>query len=62
MDSKVELHTFPKNADEALALFYLQNQDLSGRSPEELYDLYEETRKRIYQHHAHHGQPQKMSY
>ena len=61
MDSNIELHTFPKDADEALALLYLQNLDLSKFSPEQLYDKYEETRDRIHKHHTGNGHGQKMS-
>lgn len=32
-----------QNTLESLAILYLQNQDLSGKSPEELYQLYSET-------------------
>lgn len=49
MDSKVELHTFPENEIQALALLYLQNRDLSDLSPEELYDEYKDTYDRIRQ-------------
>lgn len=31
------------NALESLTILYLQNQDLSGKSPEELYQMYIET-------------------
>lgn len=43
-----EFKTFPANADEALALLYLQNQDLSETSPERLAEWYEELKKTIH--------------
>ena len=39
---------FPSNKIEALTMLYLQNQDLSGKTPEELFKLYTETYYRIY--------------
>ena len=62
MNSNIELHTFPKNADEALALLYLQNQDLSGLTPEELYDQYKDSYDRIRQHRRNTDKPQRASY
>ena len=41
------LQTFPKNSIEALALLYLQNQDLSGHTPEELVELFYDAQNRI---------------
>lgn len=38
---------FPKNKYEALAMLYMQSQDLSGMSPERLFDAYENAYKRI---------------
>lgn len=32
--------TFPSNRTEALALLYLQSQDLSGKTPEEIQTMY----------------------
>ncbi len=62
MDSKAELHTFPKTADEALALLYLQSRDLSDATPESLYDDYKDACDRIRKHRHSSGQPQKISY
>lgn len=38
---------FPANSAEALAMLYLQNQDLSGKTPEEIAVLYDETLSKI---------------
>lgn len=34
---------FPQNKYEALTMLYLQNQDLSNLTPEELFDKYQDT-------------------
>ena len=39
--------TFPENATEALAMLYVQNQDLSGVTPEGLLDMYQDAYQRI---------------
>ena len=38
---------FPQNEIEALALIYLQNQNLSGLAPEEIYDKFLDALNRI---------------
>ena len=43
-----ELSAFPKDVVEALTMLYLERQDLSGKSPQELVTLYNETREEIY--------------
>lgn len=43
---------FPSNQYEALAMLYLQNQDITGKTPEELFKLYTETVHKIY-NYAH---------
>jgi len=42
LPNEVKLATFPDDAIEALALIYVQNQDLSGKSPEDLLTMYYE--------------------
>lgn len=42
-----KVFSFPGSDSEALALLYIQNLDLSGLSPEEIYDKYYEARERI---------------
>lgn len=50
MANEVRLSTFPSNEYEALALLYIQQQDLSKLSPEEIYDKYEEAKNKIRKH------------
>ena len=38
---------FPANSAEALAMLYLQNQDIKALSPEQLADLYDDTVNKI---------------
>lgn len=47
MSDAVKLSTFPGTATEALTLLYLQNQDLSKKTPEEIQTMYWEARQRI---------------
>jgi hypothetical protein len=57
MSEKVDLSTFPSTKAEALTLLYLQNQDLSGKSPKEIADLYTSTIEEIRE--AFRSQPRK---
>lgn len=41
-NESVSLHTFPSSEYDALAFLYVQNQDLTGKSPAEIYRMYEE--------------------
>lgn len=47
----VVLRTFPENEYEALAMLYIQNQDISGLTPEELLDRYDDAYHAIRNHH-----------
>lgn len=40
MGEQTVLHTFPSSRREALAMLYLENQDLKGKTPEEIQSLY----------------------
>lgn len=42
------LNTFPENYQEALAILYMQNQDLKGKTPEEMVSMYNDTLKAMY--------------
>ena len=44
---KICFGTFPSNQNEALSMLYLQNQDLSGKSPEEINSMYWDAYYRI---------------
>lgn len=50
MANDIFLKTFPKNECEALAMLYIQNQDLSGLTPEQLLEKYQETYDKISEH------------
>lgn len=41
---------FPNSKREALTMLYLQSQDLSGLTPEDFVDKYNETYKKISKH------------
>jgi glutamine synthetase len=47
MADKVELSTFPSNRIDALTMLYLEKQNLSEITPEELVDQYLKIRERI---------------
>ncbi|MBE5932946.1 MAG: hypothetical protein E7263_05980 [Lachnospiraceae bacterium] len=49
MSDSVNLSTFPSTRTEGLTMLYLQNQDLSGMTPEQLVDKYEDIYARIKQ-------------
>lgn len=42
-----KLSTFPETETQALAMLYVQHQDLSAVTPESLLDMYQETYQRI---------------
>lgn len=48
--SEVKLDAFPSSEAEALAMLYVQNQDLTDLSPEEIYDKYYEAYQKIREH------------
>lgn len=45
---KYDYITDPKVEFKALALAYVQGQDLSGKTPEEVLDMYDDALSRIY--------------
>ena len=51
MSNETILRTFPDNECEALAMLYVQNQDLSGVSPEALLDMYQKAYDQIRVHY-----------
>lgn len=44
---ELQVNTFPSNEIEALAMLYVQSQELSGLSPEEILDMYQTAYDRI---------------
>lgn len=50
MPEEVRLSTFPETEYDALALLYVQNQDLNGLTPAQVFDLYFDARKEIRDH------------
>ena len=40
MPDEVKFFTFPQSRIEALAMLYLQSQDLTGKSPSEIQSMY----------------------
>lgn len=46
---EIMLNTFPQNKIEALAMLYVQNQDLSGMSPTDLLEMYQDAHEAIYE-------------
>ena len=47
MSDSVSLNTFPRNRFDALAILYVQSQDLSGKTPEDLAVMYAEAYVKI---------------
>lgn len=47
MATDVTLSSFPSNLTEALTMLYLKNQDLTGKTPEELLGMYWETYEKL---------------
>jgi hypothetical protein len=47
MANEINLSSFPGGPLEALTMLYLQNQDLTGKTPEELLGMYWETYEKL---------------
>ena len=60
MNDSVSLSTFPANKFEAIAMLYVQQQDLSGKTPEEIYDLYETTVDQLRTHYKENRKKARM--
>lgn len=50
MSNDVTLKTFPRSPQEALAMLYVKNQDLSGLTPEQILDMYQDAFEKICAH------------
>lgn len=58
MADNTQFETFPANKFEALAMLYMQHQNLSGLSPEQVLDKYQDAYSRIRDHERAKGQVQ----
>ena len=56
MADNTSTETFPSNKFEALAMLYMQHQNLSGLTPEQLLDKYQDAYTRIRDHERAKGQ------
>lgn len=61
MSEKTELCSFPANEIQALALLYVQSQDLAGKSPSETYKLYKTAYDEIRTERSNQRRQQKTS-
>jgi hypothetical protein len=62
MSDSVELSTFPQSKYEALAMLYLQNQNLSGLTPGEILDKYDEAYDKIRLRHKEVGSSRRIGW
>lgn len=62
MADEINLSTFPPSKSEALAMLYLERQDLSGITPSELVKKYLEVEEEITQSFKVGKPPQKSRY
>ncbi len=62
--SDIQLSTFPDSKTAALAMLYVQNQDLSGKTPKDILDMYDDAYEEIRQHMKKKPKPkiQNISY
>lgn len=51
MSSEQRFSTFPSNRTEALAYLYVQSQDLTGKTPAEIHNMYFEAYFEIQREH-----------
>lgn len=47
MANDANLRAFPSDSREFLAMLFLQNQDLSGKSPEDIAEMYDDAYEKI---------------
>lgn len=47
MNESINLSVFPKDSSQALAMFYLNTLDLTGKSPEDIARIYNDAYKKI---------------
>ena len=58
MADNLSLEFFPSNKLEALAMLYMQHQNLSGLSPDQVLDKYQDAYAKIRDHERAKGQVQ----
>lgn len=58
MADNISIETFPANKLEALAMLYMQHQNLSGLTPEQVLDKYQDAYAKIRDHERAKGQVQ----
>lgn len=58
MAENTNLETFPANKLEALAMLYMQHQNLSGLTPEQVLDKYQDAYAKMRNHERAKGQVQ----
>lgn len=58
MADNTSFETFPTNKLEAVAMLYMQHQNLSGLTPEQVLDKYQDAYARIRDHERAKGQVQ----
>lgn len=58
MAENTQLETFPSNKLEALAMLYMQHQNLSGLTPEQVLDKYQDVYAKMRNHERVKGQVQ----
>lgn len=58
MAENTQLETFPANKLEALAMLYMQHQNLSGLTPEQVLDKYQDAYAKMRNHERVKGQVQ----
>lgn len=55
------LRTFPETVTEALAMLYVQSQDLSEVTPEGLFDMYQDAYQKIKSHRRENREARQQS-
>lgn len=56
-----DFKTFPSGKFSALSMLYVQSQDLTGKTPEELLDMYDDAYQKIENHAVEKHKAEKLS-
>lgn len=59
---QISLKSFPANEVQALAFLYVQSQDLAGKSPSDIYNLYKNAYDEIRTEKSNQHNQQKVSF